>query len=91
VGVLEAVEPGEASAPDSIPLQPIYPLSLCFSQLSGTFTAMAEPNLQEIHDFLMELAKKAGDMITSANPSTIDTKKNCKNLVPLLILCKLIH
>ncbi len=49
---------------------------------------MAEPNLQEIHDFLMELAKKAGDMITSANPSTIDTKKNCKNLVPLLTLCK---
>lgn len=38
---------------------------------------MAEPNLQEIHDFLIELAKKAGEMIISANPSTIDTKKNC--------------
>ena len=38
---------------------------------------MAEPNLQEIHDFLFDLALKAGDMITSANPSTIDTKKNC--------------
>jgi len=38
---------------------------------------MAEPNLQEIHDVLFELALKAGDMITSANPSTVDTKKNC--------------
>lgn len=44
---------------------------------------MAEPNLQEIHDFLIELAKKAGDMVTSANPSTIDTKKNCKPLPSL--------
>ena len=38
---------------------------------------MAEPNLQEIHDILFEIALKAGDMITSANPSTVDTKKNC--------------
>ena len=38
---------------------------------------MAEPNLQEIHDFLFDIALKAGDMITSANPSTVDTKKNC--------------
>lgn len=38
---------------------------------------MAEPNLQEIHDFLFDIALKAGDMITSANPTTVDTKKNC--------------
>lgn len=39
--------------------------------------AMADPDLQEIHDFLVGLAEKAGSMITSANPSTVDTKKNC--------------
>jgi len=38
---------------------------------------MASPNLQEIHDFLFELALKAGDMITSADPGVVDTKKNC--------------
>lgn len=39
-----------------------------------------EPNLQEIHDFLVELAKKAGEMALAANPSTLtaDSKKNCK-------------
>ncbi|KAL8934906.1 MAG: hypothetical protein Q9211_004985 [Gyalolechia sp. 1 TL-2023] len=31
---------------------------------------MGEPNLQEIHDFLLGLAQKAGTMIISANPST---------------------
>ena len=36
-----------------------------------------EPNLQEIHDVLFDIALEAGDMITSANPSTVDTKKNC--------------
>ena len=40
---------------------------------------MTEPNLQEIHDFLIGLAQKAGLMITSANPSTVDTKVNCKS------------
>lgn len=53
---------------------------------------MAEPNLQEIHDFLFDIALKAGDMITSANPSTVDTKKNCKYPVSIetisLILCE---
>ena len=38
---------------------------------------MASPNLHEIHDALYDIALKAGDAITSANPSTIDTKKNC--------------
>ncbi|KAL9607244.1 MAG: hypothetical protein Q9167_007822 [Letrouitia subvulpina] len=42
---------------------------------------MAEANLQEINDFLIELAKKAGSMIISANPSTVDTKKNSSDLV----------
>lgn len=37
--------------------------------------------LQKIHNFLVEIAKKAGGMITSAKPSTSATgsKKNCKN------------
>lgn len=39
---------------------------------------MDEPNLQEIHDFLIDLARRAGHMITSATPSTVDTKKNCR-------------
>ena len=39
---------------------------------------MDDPNLQEIHDFLIDLARKAGQMIASANPSTVDTKKNCR-------------
>ncbi|KAL9597054.1 MAG: hypothetical protein Q9219_005383 [cf. Caloplaca sp. 3 TL-2023] len=42
---------------------------------------MADPNLQEIHDFLVGLAQQAGAMIISANPSTIDTKKNSTDLV----------
>ncbi|EKG19918.1 Inositol monophosphatase [Macrophomina phaseolina MS6] len=44
---------------------------------------MADLNLQEIHDFLVEVAKKAGDMITSAKPSTTTTgeKKNSADLV----------
>ena len=39
---------------------------------------MDDPNLQEIHDFLIDLARQAGQMIASANPSTVDTKKNCR-------------
>lgn len=37
------------------------------------------PDLQQIHDVLVEIAEKAGKMITSAVPSTSDsgTKKNC--------------
>lgn len=38
---------------------------------------MEKPNLQAIHDFLLELARKAGEMIISAKPSTVDTKINC--------------
>ncbi|KAK7544702.1 uncharacterized protein J3D65DRAFT_32967 [Phyllosticta citribraziliensis] len=44
---------------------------------------MAEHNLQEIHDFLISVAKKAGEMITTARPSTTKTgeKKNSADLV----------
>ena len=42
---------------------------------------MAEPDLQAIHDTLFDLALEAGTVITSANPSTIDTKKNSSDLV----------
>lgn len=44
---------------------------------------MADINLQEIHDFLISIAKKAGDMITSARPSTAvsGSKKNSADLV----------
>lgn len=40
---------------------------------------MAEPNLQEIHDLLVEIALKAGTLMTSANPSRAgtDMKINC--------------
>ena len=40
---------------------------------------MADPDHEEIHGALIEVAKKAGAMITSARPSqgALDTKKNC--------------
>ncbi|RPB10057.1 inositol monophosphatase [Morchella conica CCBAS932] len=42
-----------------------------------------EINHQEVHDFLIEVAHLAGDMITNANPlvSTTSTKKNSADLV----------
>ena len=44
---------------------------------------MAEPNLQEIHDFLILVAKRAGQMITTARPTTTSSgsKKNSADLV----------
>ena len=41
---------------------------------------MADLDLQEIHDFLITIAYKAGEMITTAHPSTgaAGSKKNCK-------------
>lgn len=41
---------------------------------------MEDINLQEIHDFLLSLARKAGDMMTSARPviEGVGSKKNCK-------------
>jgi len=40
---------------------------------------MASPNLQEVQDTLISIARKAGEMITSAHPSTGGSgiKKNC--------------
>ncbi len=40
---------------------------------------MADINLQEIHDFMISIAKQAGERIVSAKPTTQDTgsKKNC--------------
>jgi myo-inositol-1(or 4)-monophosphatase len=39
----------------------------------------ADLNLKEIHDFLISVAQKAGEMITSAHPTTeaAGSKKNC--------------
>ncbi|KAK4993659.1 hypothetical protein LTR50_000270 [Elasticomyces elasticus] len=44
---------------------------------------MAEIDLQEVHDFLIGIAKKAGEMITSARPSTAlsGSKMNSADLV----------
>lgn len=41
---------------------------------------MAEPNLQEISDYLLALAGRAGELMVSAKPSidTMGTKKNCR-------------
>lgn len=38
-----------------------------------------DPNLQEIHDFLIEIAHRAGEVILAARPTTeaSGTKKNC--------------
>jgi hypothetical protein len=45
---------------------------------------MAEPivKLQEIHDLFIKIARQAGHMMMSANPTTVssDTKKNCMSL-----------
>lgn len=45
---------------------------------------MADLNLQEIHDTLLDIASEAGKMIMSANPSSIDqgTKLNCAPPLP---------
>jgi hypothetical protein len=42
---------------------------------------MAEPNLQEIHDFLIALAKKAGELVIAARPSVANSgrKVSCKS------------
>lgn len=45
---------------------------------------MSAPDLQEVHDFLITIAHKAGGMITSAKPTTskdLGTKKNSADLV----------
>ena len=43
---------------------------------------MSAVNLQEIHDFLVNTAYRAGDMITQATPTAgVGTKKNSADLV----------
>lgn len=44
---------------------------------------MSAINLQEVHDFLVEVAHKAGDTIRSATPAVTGhgTKKNSADLV----------
>ena len=44
---------------------------------------MSAVNLQEVHDFLIEVAYKAGEMITSATPNAAEAgqKKNSVDLV----------
>lgn len=44
---------------------------------------MSAINLQEVHDFLVEVAHKAGEMIRSATPAVTGhgTKKNSADLV----------
>lgn len=40
---------------------------------------MTQLNLKEVHDFLGQLAREAGEMMKAANPSTqtSGSKKNC--------------
>jgi myo-inositol-1(or 4)-monophosphatase len=42
---------------------------------------MADLNLQEIHDFMISIAKQAGERIVAAKPTTegAGNKKNCTN------------
>lgn len=44
---------------------------------------MSDINLQEMHDFLVDVAKQAGEVITAARPSTTAAgeKKNSVDLV----------
>nr|KMM68805.1 inositol monophosphatase 1 [Coccidioides posadasii RMSCC 3488] len=48
-----------------------------------TTSTSTSPNLQEIHDCFIELAKQAGEMITGAKPlvNTVGSKKNSSDLV----------
>ncbi|KAK2737895.1 hypothetical protein FQN57_007346 [Myotisia sp. PD_48] len=46
-------------------------------------SAEGQPNLREIHDLFVEIANKAGEMITKAHPlvNGVDSKKNSSDLV----------
>jgi myo-inositol-1(or 4)-monophosphatase len=46
--------------------------------------AMADINLQEIHDLLINVAEEAGRMTMAATPSQLSsgTKKNCMQVYP---------
>jgi hypothetical protein len=51
-----------------------------FTLIVNSFATMADFDLQEIHDFMIAIARKAGETITSATPSTdaAGSKKNCE-------------
>jgi myo-inositol-1(or 4)-monophosphatase len=44
---------------------------------------MADIDLQEIHDFMISIAKQAGERIVAARPTTqaSGSKKNCRRMV----------
>jgi myo-inositol-1(or 4)-monophosphatase len=48
---------------------------------------MADINLREIHDFMISIAKQAGERIVSAKPTTqgSGSKKNCKHTIEQLV------
>lgn len=54
---------------------------------------MADLDLQEIHDTLVDIAGEAGKMIMAANPSSIDqgTKLNCAFQTPPFLFLSLTH
>ena len=59
---------------------------LQFPTSSRTVRRMAESvNHQEVHDLLVEIARKAGDMIATAQPhvNTSGSKKNCAHLATI--------
>jgi hypothetical protein len=52
------------------------------ASFSHTNLTMADLNLQEIHDFMVSIAKQAGERIVAAKPTTegAGNKKNCEFL-----------
>jgi hypothetical protein len=55
---------------------------LAFSPSSRSIRKMAEAvNHQDVHDLLVEIAHRAGDMIAKAQPhvNTSGSKKNCQH------------
>jgi hypothetical protein len=65
-----------------LPPPPLLLLNCSSSPDTAIMTVVSHEfiDLQDIHDFLVELAKKAGEMALAANPSTLtaDSKKNCQ-------------
>jgi hypothetical protein len=62
------------------PLQSRYSISAPQFFRKLKLFKMADLNLQEIHDFMISIAKQAGERIVSATPTTeaAGSKKNCK-------------
>lgn len=67
----------------SSPVKNVYP----YRPYTGIGAAVhLEPeavDLQEIHDFLIEIAHRAGDMMLASVPkiNSVDSKKNCKSML----------